>query len=206
MSESYPLHWPIGWKRCTYRTGAKFQVGKSGIDGNARKLTIRDGVRRVIDELSRMGVSDNDVIISHNVKPHIMDSQGSNVSDPGVAVYWSTKGKPQRVIALDRYRNVADNLAAAAATLEAMRAIDRHGGAVVMDRAFEGFAALPPPSSQRDWWIVLDVRRDATPEQIKDAWRVLVAKHHPDKPGGSHDAVAEINTARDKALAERTLR
>lgn len=202
MTDSYPLAWPHGWKRSSFRTAGKFQIGQ-GVQ--ARKLTIRDGAKRVLLELGRMNVKADDVIVSHNVKPHIMDSQGSNVSDPGVAVYWSTKGKPQRVIALDAYQNVADNLAAAAATLEAMRAIERHGGAVVMDRAFEGFAALAPPSSQRDWWDVLECRRDATPETIKAQHRRLIADNHPDR-GGTHDKMAEINGARDRGLAERTLR
>lgn len=202
--DAYPLSWPVGWKRCPHRTGAAFKVG-AGMQ--ARKLTIRDGIKRVLAELGRMGVKPDDVIISSNVKPHIMDSQGSNVSDPGVAVYWRKSPKePQRVLAVDRYFNVADNLAALAATLDAMRAIERHGGAVVMDRAFEGFTALPPPSSEKQWWEVLGVRRDASAEQIKEAWRKGVALVHPDKPGGSHDAVAAINRARDAGLAERTLK
>jgi len=155
MSESYPLHWPVGWKRCGHRTGAKFTTTKASLGRAKQKLSIRDGIRRVIDELGRMGVKADDVIISHNVKPHIMDTQGSNVSDPGVAVYWKKRGQPDRVVAVDRYFTVADNLAAIAATLDAMRAIERHGGAVVMERAFSGFDALPPPSTAaapQAWW------------------------------------------------------
>lgn len=203
--DAYPLSWPVGWKRCSYRTGATFKVGQGM---QSRKLTIRDGIKRVLAELKRMGVSADDVIISTNVKPHIMDSQGSNVSDPGVAVYWRKSPKePQRVLAVDRYHNVADNLAALAATLDAMRAIERHGGAVVMDRAFEGFTALPPPSSEKPWWEVLGVRRDASAEEIKAAHREGVRKLHPDQQGaGYHDAMAKVNAARDAGLAERTLR
>lgn len=202
--DAYPLSWPVGWKRCSLRTGAAFRVGQGM---SARKLTIRDGIKRVLAELDRMGVRADDVIISSNVKPHIMDSQGSNVSDPGVAVYWRKSPKePQRVLAVDRYHNVADNLAALAATLDAMRAIERHGGAVVMDRAFEGFTALPPPTSERPWWEVLGVSRAASPEEIKAAHRAAVVAAHPDKPGGSHDKMAALNRARDAGLAERTLR
>lgn len=202
MTDSYPLAWPVGWKRTSSRTYAKFQVGKPGV--NARKLTIRDGQKRVMAELGRMGVREDDVIISTNVKPHIQDSQGSNVSDPGVAVYWHSRGKPQRVLSVDRYNTVADNLAALAATLEAMRAIERHGGAVVMDRAFEGFTALPPPTRERDWWDVLEVRRDASIDAIKAAHRRLLQDHHPDR-GGSHERMAEINRARDNAMRERAI-
>ena len=153
-----------------------------------------------------MGIDAEKVIISTNLRPHLLDGQGSNTSDPGVAVYWTDKKRNPHVMAIDSYFTIADNLAAIAATLEAMRAIERHGGAVVMDRAFEGFAALPAPAAERHWSDVLGVSRNATPDQIRAAWKAGVAKFHPDRPGGSHDAVAAINAARDKALAERTLK
>ena len=35
--------------------------------------------------------------------------------------------------------------------------------------------------------------------------RKLVAQNHPDR-GGSHDAMAEVNAARDTGLRERTLK
>lgn len=53
----------------------------------------------------------------------------SEPSDGGVAVYWLTSTGETKCIAIDRYDRVADNLAAVAATLDAMRAIERHGGA-----------------------------------------------------------------------------
>lgn len=205
MADAYPLAWPVGWKRSAYRTGAKFSTSKNSADKLKKKLTIRDGQRRVLDELGRMNVDLASVTISMSIKPHLLDGQGSNAGDPGVAVYWTQKKQP-RVMAVDRYHTIADNLAALAATLEAMRAIERHGGAVVMDRAFEGFAALPAPTPKREWWDVLGVRSDASMEQIKEAWRIGVAKCHPDKPGGSHDAVAAINTARDAGLAARSIK
>lgn len=206
MTQAYPLAWPTGWKRCTYRTGGKFQVGQ-GV--NARKLTIRDGIKRVLAELDRMGVKGDDVIVSHNIKPHLVDGQGSKTSDPGVAVYWKQRDKPDRVLAVDRYHNVADNLAALAATLEAMRAIERHGGAVVMDRAFSGFAALPAPASEPHWSELLGCRRDASPEEIRSAWKNVARMWQARVDAGDTAATARmatINAAKDRALAERTLR
>lgn len=201
MSESYPLHWPVGWKRCAFRTAAKFTTSKTSLGRSRQKLTIRDGIRRVIDELERMGVKPDDVVISHNVKPHIMDSQGSNVSDPGVAVYWKKRGVPDRVLAVDRYFTVADNLAALAATLDAMRAIERHGGAVVMDRAFEGFTALPSPAASRTWFNVLGVSQSASRAEIEAAYREKAKTAHPDA-GGSTEAMTALNAARAAALSQ----
>jgi len=104
-----------------------------------------------------------------------------------------------RVIAVDRYYRVRDNLAAIAATLDAMRAIERHGGAQILERAFLGFAALAPPSR---WWDVLQVKPDASPDVIEANFRRLAQDRHPDR-GGSDSAMAELNQARADALAAR---
>ncbi|ROU09438.1 hypothetical protein [Lysobacter enzymogenes] len=64
-------------------------------------------------------------------------------ADPGAAVYWTDCTGADRCMAVDRYTKTAGNLAALAATLEAMRAIERHGGAEILDRVFTGFTALP---------------------------------------------------------------
>jgi hypothetical protein len=109
------------------------------------------------------------------------------------------KGKPMRVMAIDQYNRVADNLAAIAATLGAMRAIDRHGGAQILDRAFTGFTALPPQSAAH--WAILGLSPGASEMQIRSAWRQLSQKMHPDV-GGSTSAQAALNAARDAALRE----
>ncbi len=54
-----------------------------------------------------------------------------------------------------------------------------------VEQAFRGYMALPGigQSSGIQWWSVLGVPINASPEQVKDAYRILVAKHHPDKGG-----------------------
>jgi hypothetical protein len=42
------------------------------------------------------------------------------------AVYWETRRRECRVMAIDRYTTVADNVPAIAATLDAMRAFECH--------------------------------------------------------------------------------
>lgn len=98
-------------------------------------------------------------------------------------------------MAIDRYTTVADNLAAVAATLEAMRAIERHGGAQILDRAFTGFTALPSPGAPRSWREIIGVppgERDIG--TIRAAYRRRAQEAHPDR-GGSHDAMAELTAA-----------
>ncbi len=115
-------------------------------------------------------------------------------ADPGVAVYWQRPGESMRCMAVDRYTTVAGNLGAIAATLEAMRAIERHGGAQILDRAFTGFAALPPPAG-KTWRAVLGVPPDVLDlGRVRDLYRKLASANHPDR-GGDVCRMAEINAA-----------
>lgn len=215
MSErkAYPLSWPEGWKRTTSRTAAAFSKtrepirdsqGQQVYQGKTR-LSVADAVRRLLDELQRMRVHDWNVIISTNV-PLRLDGfprGDQEPRDPGAAVYWKQKdGQPMRCMAIDRYTRVADNLAAIAATLEAMRAIERHGGATILDRAFLGFAALPEKASQ-PWREVLgiDPQQSATLDLVESRYRALVKVHHPDA-GGKEETFLSITQARDAARME----
>lgn len=204
--QAYPLHWPAGWRRTEPHHRDRARFGKSerhyysagtGSYMRKRDLTVSDGVRRVLNELERMGVNRDDVVISTNMRTRLDGlprSDAANPQDPGAAVYWR-KDKETRCMAIDRYDRVQDNLAAIAATLEAMRAIERHGGALILERAFQGFTALPAPES---WWQVLGLSGpDVTPEEIEAAHRRLIHQHHPDR-GGDSETAARINRARDQ--------
>ena len=194
----YPLTWPNGWRRATHRIRAKFRKGNLG----AREVSIAEGTARVLEQLTRMGVNENDVLISTNVKVRLDGlprSDQAEPKDPGAAVYWEQGGgKPPKVMALDQYDRTADNLAAIAATLEAMRAIERHGGAVILERAFLGFDALPSPN---DWRHVLGFDQTPTREAAKERYLELAKKRHPDA-GGSETAMKELNAAWDSAQRE----
>lgn len=197
----YPLQWPEGWKRMQ-----SYQRKTATFSRQGKALTVFDGVQRVLDELQRLGVHQDDVVVSTNLQTRLDGLPRSNQArpgDPGVCVYWRKSPKePMRCMAVDRYDEVQDNLAAVAATLEAMRSIERHGGAAILDRAFTGFAALPAPvGGKRDWWTVLDLPSNATDAEIRHAYVRLALIHHPDK-GGDAQRMAEINRARDEALSK----
>ena len=199
MSKSaYPLSWPMGWPRTApvQRRSAKFnRRDSSAVYARKRDLTVADGVTRVLSELQAMGVAQNDIIVSTNIQPRLDGFPRSNLpdpSDPGVAGYWHDPfgGEVKdRVMAIDRYDRVADNLAAIAATLNAMRAIERHGGSRILQPAFTGFTALPAPgqTSGPGWRQVFgfEADEDVPLIRLEGAYRTARSEAHPDRPGGS---------------------
>ena len=66
----------------------------------------------------------------------------------------------------------------------------------MMERAYEGFAALPAPKRPHE---VLGITPGASAAEINAAWKARIADAHPDK-GGSEAAAAEVNAARDAML------
>ncbi len=204
---AFPLAWPVGWKRTPAgaRTRAKFgkqtTTSHTYSDGSRttwngkRAVSIAEAVSRVRGELARMGIDDDDLVISSNLQLRLDGlPRGAQrePEDPGVAVYWSDRhrrGNPPRCMAIDRYDRVADNLAAVAATLEAMRAIERHGGAEILERAFTGFAALHG-AARESWATVLDA---ADP---LGSYRRLRSQHHPDN-GGDREQFERVQRAWD---------
>jgi hypothetical protein len=214
--QSYPLSWPEGWKRTapSNRLNGKFNrketsYGAPDVNGNrpayrqTKEITIADAVGRILKELSAMGISSERAIISTSVKPRLdgLPRSGREPSEPGAAVYWESRNsKTQRCMAIDKYARVADNLAAIAATLEAMRAIERHGGAEILDRAFLGFAALPQKATQ-PWREVLGISGSATIELIESRYRALAKVRHPDV-GGTDDDFIKLQRAVEAARLE----
>lgn len=190
-----PLQWPAGWKRISrdQRTTARFgKASRSGGFGGyqaGRSLTIAEAVDRVRAELSRMRVRDDDLVINSDLKLRLDGLPMSNQrepEDPGVVVYWRDNGS-MRCMAIDRYDRVADNLAAIAATLDAMRAIERHGGAEILNRAFTGFAAIEHQVTEQ-WHDVLQVSPQASTDDVRLAYRRLRSAFHPDNAMNSGDA------------------
>lgn len=214
MTQAYPLQWPAGWPRMSAhgRKRAKFGVKKQMksaysdyVYSQKSDLSIADGRDRIIAELATMGVRDGQWVISTNLELRndgLPRSSQRQPEDPGVAVYWTRKGK-QQVMAIDLYDRVADNLAAIAASLSALRAIERHGGAQILDRAFEGFTALAAPD-HFDAYAVFGLKREQGPfnrDHINRRFRELAQSHHPDV-GGQDDRMADLNRARAALLAE----
>jgi hypothetical protein len=202
MIAAHPLQWPEGWPRTK-----SYKTKDANFKRDGKRISVSEGAERVLDQLGMMGIDRQDVVVSTNIRTRLDGLPRSGEPEPqdrGAAVYWETRKRERRVMAVDRYEKVADNLAAIAATLDAMRAIERHGGAQILDRAFTGFTALPASGAKRTWRNVMGFMpgEPVHAETLQIRYRKLANTRHPDKPGGTHDAMVELNAAMAEAEAE----
>lgn len=204
MTERYPLAWPSTRPRkpAGHRIHGRFnRKVHNGRYQETKSLSVADAVGRLQEELDRLGATY--AVISTNLVPRLDGlprSGQAEPEDPGVALYFQLDGKPH-CMPCDTYLRVADNIVAIAKHIEATRAIDRYGVATVAEM-FTGFQALPAPGAKRAWHEVLELAPAAPVDRatIEAQYRKLAGKRHPDVPGGSHDAMAELNRAREQAL------
>lgn len=207
MSEQqrFPLSWPTGWKRAKFRRRAAFAkrpqrpIGDGNYYREKQRLAVGDGLERLDGELRRLGATN--VIISSNLTlrqdglPYAQ--QPKMLADPGVAVYFKLQGKP-RVLACDCWDSVADNMAAIAGHIEAIRACDRYGVGT-LEQAFTGYAALPA-NTAANWRDVFGFPADGFVrwEDVEQRFRELARAAHPDA-GGTHEQMARLSEAKEFA-------
>ena len=196
--EAYPLTWPAGWKRTPDHERKRASFGKmKKTEGrswsNRSQLTISQATQRLLDELERLGAEN--VVISSDLRLRLDGlprSSQRTPDDPGIAVYFNLDGQPH-CMPCDRWDRIADNLAAVAKQVEAIRGMDRWGCGNTRV-AFAGFKALPPMSTERPWWEVLGCSRDTHRADVKETYLRLAQEHHPDR-GGDEGTMAAITGA-----------
>lgn len=193
MTQAYPLQWPVGQPRTPGRLRKSSAFTQGGF------LTPDKATRELLHEIRLLGgggatISTN-VPIRRDGLPYA-DAARRRMDDPGVAVYFELKGRPQ-VFACDKWETIPENIRAICKTIEALRGIERWGSGDMMERAFTGFAALPPPITNlpRPWWDVLKVTPTTPLAAIEAQYRGLAKEAHPDAPNGSESRMAELNAA-----------
>ena len=218
MPESYPLDWPIHWPRTRTHKRRDSKFAKHAFE------VIRDNL---LGELRRLGVKRVTLTTDIPVRGDGMPYSGRREpDDPGAAVYFHWKGEPY-VIACDTYRRVWENIRAIAKTIEAIRAIERHGASQLLERAVSGFSALPPGQGAEAnapppeaWWDVLGLAGNgaleaddlakvaANPDSplrgpllkmAESMYRSKLVDAHPDRPEGSTEATTRLNLAIERA-------
>lgn len=176
MSSAYPLAWPPGWPRTKVRERGPYRTELATALKNLRKeLGLLAGQRAATS-----------LVLSSNVT-----LGAESPADPGVVAYF-LRDEQQVAIPCDRWNNVAHNVQAIALTIESMRAIERHGAKHMVTAMFQGFTALPAPA--KGWRAVLGMPPEAGLDAAEVAYRTLARGSHPDT-GGSHERMAELNTA-----------
>jgi hypothetical protein len=209
--QRFPLAWPTTWKRTTPYARRAAPFGKRPIRSSeigswrrSERLEVGDGLDRLERELRLLGA--RQVVISSNLRLRLdgrpLAAQARQLDDPGIAVYFRLNQQP-RVLACDRWNSAADNMAAIAGHIEAIRAQERYGVGT-LDQAFAGYAALPPQGGTQggDWRAEFGFAANEliSPTVVETRYRKLLRDRHPDA-GGSHDAIVRLNIARDAARA-----
>lgn len=193
MQGAFPLQWPTAQQR-THWQDKKFSAFKSD-----RNRSIKDLER----ELNLLGAEN--IVLSTNLRTRIEGGFYANQGQPddtGVAVYFDYEGS-RHCMAVDQYIMLWENIRALVKSVEAMRGIERWGGAKILQTAMGGFRELPANVIVTDspWYITLGVEPDASRSEIRQAYTDLSKVKHPDV-GGDAEEFARIKRAYDKGILQ----
>lgn len=183
----YPLFWPHRLRRtpANKRAASKFKVSPMA------------AWTELLDEINRFGgigpIVSSNAMRRKDGKPYT-EALTDQLDDPGVAVYFTRK-TTRACMPCDQFLTVRENIRAISNSIAALREIDRNGSSLILDAAFAGFIALPPPPGWVPWWEVLGVRADATKEAISAARKALAREHSTDEA-----KMQAINVAHDEGM------
>ncbi len=199
IQPGYPLRWPEGRLRSREHQTALFRDGGSRMTLTTARKRLKQQVEAMTKPRQNWRVIN--MVLSTNIRFTASGARDQNVSrrdpaDPGVAFYFDLDKKPH-VLACDRWDTVADNIAAIAAHVDALRGQERWGVADLR-QAFAGHVALPAPPH---WSEILGVDRGASADVIQSAYRHLALSAHPDR-GGSRDAWDSLQAAHEAVRKE----
>ena len=190
--------------------------GKSTPSYSRKRAPFRIGYAERLNllehELAKL--SAKDIVIQAQFQAKDIRNDGwprSSARPSGPAIVVSFKGsKGPLCFPCDRYDSWEDNLYAIALSLEALRAVDRHGVTQNAEQ-YKGWAQLPAPADksatfqdaqQAAQWLAVVSGGSSTAAFLmvnstaRDASYRMAAKNlHPDKPGGSTEAFQKLQDA-----------
>lgn len=189
-NDAWPLQWPIGWKRTSWRESSRFKTSLAAA---------RDGL---IYELELLGATS--IVVNSNAllnKSGQIAGRQPRLDDPGAVAYFVLRGE-ERAIPCDKWDRLEDNLHAIELTVAALRGLERWGAKEMVDAAFRGFAALPQGTNGLAWWDVLGVGANADAATIETAYRTKAKQLHPDT-GGDAEAFHQLSAAYQQAKGRK---
>jgi hypothetical protein len=186
--QSYPLHWPPGFPRTKFREAGRLRA-------------TYDSALKAVQTSLRGFAKESGKKLEHAIMSSNITLTNDAPADPGVAV-WFVWDEQQICIPVDRYDTPARNLQAIHHIIEARRTELRHGTLALVRATFAGFKALPAPQGKH-WRDILGISDPANTNAaaIENAYRERSKRAHPDA-GGSTEAMAELNNAKETALRE----
>lgn len=119
-------------------------------------------------------------------------------TDPGVAVYFTVKGKDY-CLCCDKYNRVEDNVWAIALHISAVRALERYGVGTRFENLGGYQLKAGSTAAQMSWPGILGVELPTTKEVVMQRYRDLVKFKHPDA-GGSHEEFVLLQRAMEEAI------
>lgn len=132
-------------------------------------------------------------------------------SDVEVKIVFDRNGKRYKFTCAT-YKTKLDNFRAAQLTISYLyRALEAYGVDSeenlmdeIMDKFLLGWEATPDDSTLllgdgSEWYSILNVKPNATKEEIMSAYKSLARVHHPDS-GGSHEMFIKLRTAYEKGI------
>ena len=161
---AYPLCWPPGWPTtpATSRELSRFKMTMPASLANAKKqIALLGGAQLLLSSNYTLGCE--------------------NPKESGVVAYFHWE-KSLVAIPCDRWTRIEANVQAIALTVEAMRGMERWGAKHMIKAMFTGFKLLPPAATS-PWYDVLGVPASAPPDTVKEAYRSLAKRYHPDMHG-----------------------
>jgi hypothetical protein len=195
MTEAYPLQWPDGWPRHKGQQDSDTRFRGPTFQWNRVYRSLQEEVRRIGG--TQIVVSTNQPLRNDGA-PY---SQQRNISDVGVAVYFM-RNKKAMVMAQDRFWSIIGNMRSLTMAIEGLRQMERHGGAMMMERAFTGFLAITPPSWKKPWREVFGLKPDwhGTHDDLRLLYKAKAKIRHSDS-GGNDSLMAELNVAYSEGRA-----
>lgn len=189
---AYPLMWPPAKARTPSYERKPKRWGH----------TLQRSMANLRDECAAAGI--HDYAISLGRQPGV----ARDWNDVGAVLWFMQEigGKWYMAFyASDGYRDGPENVKAIAMTIQRLRQVEDYG-VYTAEQAMRGAAydMLPPPNQappERDWWDVLGVAPTTPAVVVEAAYKALAKQRHPDRPGGSNEAMAELQRAFEQAKA-----
>jgi DnaJ-domain-containing protein 1 len=191
------LDWPHGFERTAPTNRTR---------NNRYEATLRQSIDDLESELDRLGVDHwrLSTAARHQKRNPNYPYADANPDDPSVVVRWSMDGD-QFAVACDAYSRLRDNVRTLYLYIREKRKMEQRP--VVTGESEFANARLPSGDdseavvAQEPPHEVLGVSPDATPSEVREAFRRRVQTVHPDH-GGDEQEFRRVREAREAMLGE----